>query len=565
MGLLSKYVKESVNKVTKGQYDGNFGEGNSTQHAKSYGLHASDNDDIDRAIALSLSEEARKKGKAIDNDDHLGEDEELARALQESLKDEHPRCQNGPVGDVHSDSTPATSLPPRILPSSGVRVCAGCKTPLGHGQFLSCMDSVWHPHCFRCLSCSMPISECEFAVDEDHPYHSSCYKELFHPKCDVCKTFIRTNKKGFIEYRAHPFWMQKYCPSHDNDGTPRCCSCERMEPKDIKYITLDDGRKLCLECLYTSIMDTNECQPVYIDIQEFYEGLNMKVEQQIPLLLVERQALNEAREAEKMGHHLPETRGLCLSEEQIVRIILRRPVIGPGNKIIDISTGPYKLARRCEVTAILVLYALPRQVFISIDFIACRLLTGYILAHEMMHAYLRLKGYRILSPEVEEGICQVLAHLWLESEIVSGSSSSTATSSAAVAVAAEAEATAALAAEATAALAAEATDATETPSESSSTKKGEKTDFEKKLGEFFKRQIETDPSAIYGDGFRAGMKAVENYGLRGTLDHIKRTGRSKPELVSLKCKLGVEQQQLQHNYLRQVTCPKICRKGASDE
>ncbi|XP_051179392.1 protein DA1-related 1 isoform X2 [Lolium perenne] len=491
MGLLSKYVKESVNKVTKGQYDGNFGEGNSAQHAKSYGLHASDNDDIDRAIALSLSEEARKKGKAIDNDDHLGEDEELARALQESLKDEHPRCQNGPVGDVHSDSTPATSLLPRILPSSGVRVCAGCKTPLGHGQFLSCMDSVWHPHCFRCLSCSMPISECEFAVDEDHPYHSSCYKELFHPKCDVCKTFIRTNKKGFIEYRAHPFWMQKYCPSHDNDGTPRCCSCERMEPKDIKYITLDDGRKLCLECLYTSIMDTNECQPVYIDIQEFYEGLNMKVEQQIPLLLVERQALNEAREAEKM--------------------ILRRPVIGPGKKIIDISTGPYKLARRCEVTAILVLYALPR------------LLTGYILAHEMMHAYLRLKGYRILSPEVEEGICQVLAHLWLESEIVSGSSSSIATTSAAVAVAAEAEATAALAAEATAALAAEATDTTETPSESS-TKKGEKTDFEKKLGEFFKHQIETDPSAIYGDGFRAGMKAVESYGLRGTLDHIKRTG-----------------------------------------
>jgi hypothetical protein len=129
-----------------------------------------------------------------------------------------------------------------------------------------------------------------------------------------------------------------------------------------------------------------------------------------------------------------------------------------------------------------------------------------------------LAGYRILSPEVEEGICQVLAHLWLESEIVSGSSTSIATTSAAVAVAAEAEATAALAAEATAA------EATETPSESSSTKKGEKTDFEKKLGEFFKHQIETDPSAIYGDGFRAGMKAVESYGLRGTLDHIKRTG-----------------------------------------
>lgn len=46
-------------------------------------------------------------------------------------------------------------------------------------------------------------------------------------------------------------------------------------------------------------MDTHECQPLYLEIQEFYEGLNMKVEQQIPLLLVERQALNEAMEGEK--------------------------------------------------------------------------------------------------------------------------------------------------------------------------------------------------------------------------------------------------------------------------
>ena len=46
-------------------------------------------------------------------------------------------------------------------------------------------------------------------------------------------------------------------------------------------------------------MDTPECQHLYMDIQEFFEGLNMKVEQRIPLLLVERQALNEALEAEK--------------------------------------------------------------------------------------------------------------------------------------------------------------------------------------------------------------------------------------------------------------------------
>lgn len=45
-------------------------------------------------------------------------------------------------------------------------------------------------------------------------------------------------------------------------------------------------------------MDTTECQPLYNDIQEFYESMGMKVEQKIPLLLVERQALNEARNGE---------------------------------------------------------------------------------------------------------------------------------------------------------------------------------------------------------------------------------------------------------------------------
>ncbi|KAG5126667.1 hypothetical protein JHK82_027502 [Glycine max] len=90
------------------------------------------------------------------------------------------------------------------------------------------------------------------------------------------------------------------------------------------------------------------------------------------MLLVERQALNEAMEGEKnvnvnvFNFHsmviitYPETRGLCLSEEQTVPTILRRPRIGAGYQLIDIITEPFRLVRRCEVTAILVLYGLPR-------------------------------------------------------------------------------------------------------------------------------------------------------------------------------------------------------------
>jgi len=46
----------------------------------------------------------------------------------------------------------------------------------------------------------------------------------------------------------------------------------------------------------------------------------------------------------------------------------------------------------------------------------------------------------------------------------------------------------------------------------------------KRLGEFFLHQIETDSSPIYGDGFRAASAAVAKYGLPQTLHHLRQTG-----------------------------------------
>lgn len=46
-------------------------------------------------------------------------------------------------------------------------------------------------------------------------------------------------------------------------------------------------------------MDTGDCQPLYHAIRDYYEGMNMRLDQQIPMLLVERQALNEAIVGEK--------------------------------------------------------------------------------------------------------------------------------------------------------------------------------------------------------------------------------------------------------------------------
>jgi hypothetical protein len=65
MGWLSKIFKGSVNRVSRGHYNGNSHEGYSTQHTKSYGTHDNEDEDMDHAIALSLSEEDQRKGKAI--------------------------------------------------------------------------------------------------------------------------------------------------------------------------------------------------------------------------------------------------------------------------------------------------------------------------------------------------------------------------------------------------------------------------------------------------------------------------------------------------------------------
>ncbi|KAA8528609.1 hypothetical protein F0562_035964 [Nyssa sinensis] len=478
MGWLSKIFKGSGHKVSGRQYDWRHGTDTVENEPSSSGAimdARSEIEDIDRAIAISLSEADQPRKNVIDNDFQLKEDEQLARAIQESLNVESPPRYGS--GNIYQ--------PIPLSYSTGFRICAGCRAEIGHGRFLNCMGAVWHPECFRCHACNQPISEFEFSMSGNYPYHKSCYKEHYHPQCDVCKHFIPTNAAGLIEYRAHPFWAQKYCPFHEHDGTPRCCSCERMEPRDTRYVALDDGRKVCLECLDSVIMDTNGCQPLYLDILEFYEGLNMKVEQQVPLLLVERQALNEAMDGEKNGHHhMPETRGLCLSEEQTVSTILKRPRIGSGNRAMDMITEPYKLTRRCDVTAILILYGLPR------------LLTGSILAHEMMHAWLRLRGYRTLSQDVEEGICQVLAHMWLETQIASMSGSNVASTSS----------------------------SSSSSSSFTSSKRGARSPFDRKLGEFFKHQIESDTSPVYGHGFRAGNMAVLKYGLPRTLDHIRLTG-----------------------------------------
>jgi hypothetical protein len=242
-----------------------------------------------------------------------------------------------------------------------------------------------------------------------------------------------------------------------------------MQPAGEHWVKESDGRDICLACLNSIVVDTPECQPLYDNILAFYQHMGMPLPERPPLMLVEGSALNEAENKE--GRHTADnqkapvfhTRGLTLTVEyRSIRHVARAPHKGHRNPFKGLQQQQADVSSRakCEVTAILVLHGLPY------------LLTGTILAHECMHAWLRLHGVTGLSLDVEEGLCQLLGLLWLENQDLSKHQGA----------------------------------------------------WEERLASYFAHQIRTDPSVVYGDGFRAAHDAFQMHGLKATLQHVVQTG-----------------------------------------
>uniref|UniRef100_A0A452XCY2 LIM zinc-binding domain-containing protein n=1 Tax=Aegilops tauschii subsp. strangulata TaxID=200361 RepID=A0A452XCY2_AEGTS len=216
MGWLTKFFRGSTHNISEGREQSKPAEETrwnepSTSTVVIDPLSEFDNEDIDRAIALSLLEEEHRKPKETGKDLHLDEDEQLARAIQESLNVEspprphenaspprprensaHPRArENGNANGGNSYQ----QLP--FMFSSGFRTCAGCHNEIGHGRFLSCMGAVWHPECFCCHACNQPIYDYEVALCCFVYQLSSCIGILTLPKktcSSPCQETIHTIK-----------------------------------------------------------------------------------------------------------------------------------------------------------------------------------------------------------------------------------------------------------------------------------------------------------------------------------------------------------------------------------
>ena len=513
-------------------------------------------DDAALAAAMQAEEDAsfggppaERRDPRADGEPGTSQDALLAKRLQE----EEDAAAAAAAAAAASSSFGASSRPPsfRNAPSSSSTLCPGCASPISpFASHVRTAFGKWHRACFACAGCGGAIADGSHAMKDGRPFHVKCYRDRFHPRCSVCFEKIPfegqdrysgghgdVNASGVVKWISHPYWCDAtYCPRHERDGTRKCDGCERMETTDAaaegaSFAELPDGRALCLECASTAVVDTErDSTPVYDDVCQFMAELglplvkggvagivagsgeihdarengkssddNLLWRHRPPLHLVSQDALDAAdgKEAWHVGR-TSRTRGLCLFTEHVIRTVERVPRWDAGfaGGLIPVGFAERTVGapRRGEtkVNAVVVLYGLPFIAF------------GAILAHECTHAYIRIAGgFPRLAPKVEEGLCQLVALLWVEDVAARGRTLRSHGG-------------------------AKDGVATTKRDPNGNTKGSNGDGWEERnlaaMAGYVANQIRTDPSETYGNGLRVALGAYQRVGLAAVFEHVRATG-----------------------------------------
>ncbi len=432
--------------------------------------HASQNaaffgNDPDHEYALKLSADlnSEHKSPAEDTDSDL----ELALKLQAEF-------------DSESKTTPPPQRSPPRSRSSRPRVplCCTCASEI-RGRCVTAGDLSYCASCFNCTLCNLTllnarnvrVVEMEAGL---RAVHSSCWEEVYAPRCVSCRG-VFDGDSGVFRFQKHPFFPDwRYCSPCSNNA--RCTGCGRVEGPG-GWADLGDGRKICHSCGRTAILDSEELRPLWFDVLEFLDkklGLCVWPEmREVPVLSVGFGALNERGVHGDSNSAV--TRGICLSEETTRSQGLQVPALE-----YDRGTNSYRITTRSlhfepkttrSVSAILCLSGLPRD------------LSASVLAHEAIHAWLKLHpspppSAPPLSRQAEEGVCQLVAHLYLQY----------------------------------------LRPKTPDPSPDADDVSDDR------LRKYFLYSIESDTSEVYGEGFRKAARMFEQIGLEATLSVLTEEG-----------------------------------------
>lgn len=255
-----------------------------------------------------------------------------------------------------------------------------------------------------------------------------------------------------IMYQVHPFHgpSERICSTHDFRTVPKCLSCHKFEPKNAPYQEIGTtGKLVCPACAKTAILDNGAAREIYNEILVFFQSYDLDLfhgaMMNVPINLVSTQEMNRnfstfkaADSADKYGVccwselHSPlgAAVGLIGAAGAAAAKGVHKFVRNQNNKTGRLkeetsssSNGgtkrnPLGAGRFVSITQIAALKGLPR------------IYLGQVLAHEATHAWIALNPIRKqgvagenlqfgvarkLPLMVEEGCCQLVAHLYLDS------------------------------------------------------------------------------------------------------------------------------------------------------
>lgn len=228
---------------------------------------------------------------------------------------------------------------------------------------------------FACAICQSYFAPTEFYLFKSSQYyHPKCYNQRHSLMCDICHSPI------IGQYTIDP-WGNCYHTSHlqtfQSGESYHCDACGRLfcQPITQSRITYGDGRQVCNICHETAVTTPTLAKQALNQVRDILGRNGLLIDETLfPIELVNYQTLNNKNP----------------SHQNISR------VLGQFHSM-KYSNGQRK------VKAIKMLWGMPYYQFIG------------TLAHELGHAWFFLNRVDNLGKQLEEGLCNLLHFLIIQS------------------------------------------------------------------------------------------------------------------------------------------------------
>jgi len=354
-------------------------------------------------------------------------------------------------------------------------LCPQCKQPLtGSGPFVTVEGQLWHPAHACCRHCAFenvqqgPQVLVHRGDSEPEVLCGRHYaEETMAVQCAACSKALVHGQPTAVTDMG-----DVVCANHST--AQQCYSCRRPLLGEFATGALSyaDGRQVCGNCTGSAVNDPEFANLISEDIR-YMLGTDFGLDTGGMALKIDLGELDEGRRIYEESSNAPG--GVSIGHVCIEGMTLQ--------KYFAVQVGP-KLVQKREVKGVYLLQGMSR------------VHAAKVLAHELTHVYLAKNKYFNLPLEVEEGVCQLVAYLWLAEQVdrVLDQSSSNPRRRAGGR--------------------ARETDGVE-PIRIISTED----ELKEALGHM--RRMESDMSAVYGQGFRKAYGALQGRRLEELLSHIK--------------------------------------------